>query len=76
MTQPQIEYEVYIQDIKKAGEIIMYDEEERPAYIKYVETEEPLLFTEWMALEMKRAVEQEDYEYAAQIRDEYKNNNI
>ena len=76
MTQPQIEYQVYKQELEQASQIIMYDEDERPAYIKHIETEQPLTFTEWMAEEMKRAIAVEDYEYAAQIRDEYKHNNI
>jgi protein-arginine kinase activator protein McsA len=76
MTQPQIEYQVYVQEREEAGKIILYDEDERPAYIKQIEIDPPLTFTEWMAEEMQRAIAAEEYEYAAQIRDEYKNNNI
>ena len=76
MTQPQIEYQVYLQELEESGKIVVYDEDERPVYVTRIQGDDnPLSFTEWMKEEMTKAVEEEDYEYAAQIRDEYKNDN-
>jgi protein-arginine kinase activator protein McsA len=76
MTQPQIEYQVYLQELEESGKIVVYDQDERPVYVTRIQGDDnPLSFTEWMKQEMIKAIEEEDYEYAAQIRDEYKNNN-
>ncbi len=76
MTQPQIEYQIYLQQLGERSTQVIYDQDERPVYVKTIEKEPTMSFTEWMKEEMKKAIEQEDYEYAAQIRDEYKTNNL
>lgn len=75
MTQPQIEYQIYLQQLEEKLTEVIYDEDERPVYVKTIERESTMSFTEWMKEEMRKAIEVEDYEYAAQIRDEYKTNN-
>ena len=76
MTQPQIEYQVYKEQFEKNKRIVMYDEDGRPAFIKTLDRGRPLTFTEWMAEELEFAVSLEDYEYASQLRDEYKTDKV
>lgn len=69
MTQPRIEYQVYLQNLEEKAMRFLYDEDGHVTAVR-IESYTSLSYFEWLQTEIEDAIDQEDYEYAAQIRDE------
>ena len=66
-------YESYLQMYETEKFEVLYDEDERPMMIRERKNvPPPMNWMEWMLAEMEIAIEYEDYEYCAVIRDELK----
>jgi hypothetical protein len=70
MEQAKVAYDVYVQVWEESRTEVLYDEDERPMMIRTVEIGDPLSWNEWLPTEMEWAIEQEEYLYAAELRDE------
>ena len=69
MIQARIEYDVYLQDFEERSTEVLYDVDERPMMVRYRDVGIPLCYREWLPGELLRAIEREDYMYAAELRD-------
>jgi len=69
MTQLRTEYQVYLQNLEEKSTHFIYDEDGHVTAV-YIGNYIPLPYLEWLQTEMEDALDQEDYEYAAKIRDE------
>ena len=65
-------YESYVQIWNESKVEVLYDEDERPMMIRTKDIGDPLSWDDWLVGEMELAIDEEEYMYAAQIRDEIK----
>ena len=65
-------YESYVQIWNESKVEVLYDEDERPMMIRTKDIGDPLSWDDWLVGEMELAIDEEEYMYAAQIRDELK----
>ena len=65
-------YESYVQIWNESKVEVLYDVDERPMMIKTKDIGDPLSWSDWLSGEMEIAIEEEEYEYAAILRDEIK----
>ena len=63
-------YEAYKQIWEESKVEVLYDVDERPMMIRTKDIGDPLTWAEWLPGEMEIAIEAEEYEYCAQLRDE------
>lgn len=70
MTPLKIEYEVYLQELQEQSVQYLYDEDGHIVSVRQIKSISPLSYLDWLNTEMQDAVDQEDYRYAAKIRDE------
>ena len=67
---PKAAYESYIQIFEESRTEILYDVDERPMMIRQKDIGSPLSWIDWLDKEMKLAIREEEYLYAAKLRDE------
>lgn len=70
MEQARASYDCYKQEWEESKIEILYDEDERPMMIRTKDIGEPLSWDKWLPVELEWAIEQEEYLYAAELRDE------
>lgn len=63
-------YEAYKQIWEESKIEVLYDVDERPMMIRTKDIGDPLTWEKWLPGEMEWAIEAEEYEYCAQLRDE------
>jgi len=63
-------YRAYKQIWEESKIEVLYDVDERPMMIRTRDIGDPLTWDEWLPGEMEKAIEAEEYEYCAQLRDE------
>ena len=63
-------YRAYKQIWEESKIEVLYDVDERPMMIRTKDIGDPLTWAEWLPGEMEAAIEAEEYEYCAQLRDE------
>lgn len=70
MEQARASYDCYKQEWEEARMEILYDEDERPVMFRVKDIGEPLTWNKWLPVELEWAIENEEYLYAAELRDE------
>ena len=70
MEQAKASYECYKQEWEESRIEVLYDEDEHPMMIRTKDIGEPLSWDKWLPVELEWAIEQEEYLYAAELRDE------
>lgn len=65
-------YESYVKIWNESKVEVLYDVDERPMTIRTKDIGDPLNWSEWLPGEMEIAIYEEEYEYAAILRDEIK----
>jgi len=70
MSQLRSDYQVYLQELEHQNQIYLYDEDGHVVSIQSKSKYTPLNYVDWLDSEMRDAIEEEDYRYAAKVRDE------
>lgn len=70
MEQARASYDCYKQMWEESRIEILYDEDERPMTIRTKDIGDPLSWDKWLPGELEWAIEEEEYLYAAELRDE------
>lgn len=70
MEQARASYDCYRQEWEESKVEVLYDEDERPMMIRMKDIGEPLSWNRWLPVELEWAIENEEYLYAAELRDE------